>query len=278
MKMSKSVFSMHLGVLAAGLLVAGAPAHAASVTYVLDQSNVLPDGVGYLQVQVADGSDGAIDFTVQVLNSLSDMAAGNFGIQAFAFNVIANGYADAGSISNLPDGWRAFDGKRMDGFGQFDVRLQGRGNARLETLTFSITGVDGDTPQDYTIYSTGSAAEGHQFFAAKVAGFASGDCGGDCQDSPQPAQFSLGLRGLAALLSGHDGWDDKDHQGHSWSWAWQHDWNGGWDHEWDDGWLKDCITSGYFGGSTEVPLPGTAWLFMTGVVGAIVRARRRLTR
>ena len=38
------------------------------------------------------------------------------------------------------------------------------------TLTFSITGVDGDTPDDYANLSTGNAAQGNSFFAAHVAG------------------------------------------------------------------------------------------------------------
>ncbi len=55
-------------------MAAATSTHAASVSYVLNQSNTLADGVPYLQVTIADGANGAIDFTVQVLASLSDLA------------------------------------------------------------------------------------------------------------------------------------------------------------------------------------------------------------
>ena len=47
---------------------------AASVSYVLDQSGALPDGNDYVKVTIADGLDGAIDFTVEVLSALTDLA------------------------------------------------------------------------------------------------------------------------------------------------------------------------------------------------------------
>jgi len=39
-----------------------------------------------------------------------------------------------------------------------------------------------------------------------------------------------------------------------------------------------CIKSAFFGGqqsAAPIPLPATAWLFMTGVAGALARARKR---
>src|SRR5437868_2782766 len=62
-------------------------AYAASVSYILDQSNALPDGNDYLRVTIEDGLNGAIDFTVEVLSALSNLASGNFGMQSFGFNV-----------------------------------------------------------------------------------------------------------------------------------------------------------------------------------------------
>jgi hypothetical protein len=152
------------------------PSKAASVSYVLDQSNVLADGVPYLQVTVADGAEGAIDFTVQVLPSLSSHAGENFGIQSFAFNVAPGGDAEGASVGNLPQGWITRDGYRMSEFGFFDIKLYGGGNSRLETLTFSILGIDGDTPEDYTVLSTGKAPQGHYFFTARVADIQLPDC------------------------------------------------------------------------------------------------------
>ncbi|MBM4196621.1 MAG: hypothetical protein FJ197_05890 [Gammaproteobacteria bacterium] len=201
------------------LLGAAMPVRSASITYVLDQSHILPDGVGYLQVTVSDGLNGAIDFVVGAINpDLLEIAGTNFGIQAFAFNVgpDISVKVKARNVTNLPAGWSARDNFRMAGFGLFDIRLlTGSNNARSGTLTFSITGIDGDTLEDYIFASSGSASGGNQFFAAKVAGF--------------------------KCLKGE----------------------------------RKCLTNGFFGGSSEVPLPATAWLFLTGMAGVAMRARRR---
>lgn len=250
-------------------LVLSASAQAASLSFYLDQSNVLADGSNYLRVDVADGADGAIDFTVQVLGPLTGIAASNFGIQSFAFNVAPGGDAEAMDISGLPTGWRAVNGRRMDGFGRFDIKLRGKGNARMETLTFSITGIDGDSPGDYAIFSTGKSPQGHEFFAAHVAGFESGDCdSGGCgswDDEENGMQPSFALQTTPGK---------GDHKV-DWSGFWHRDWRHHMDRYWDGDWLQDCITSGFFGGSTAVPLPGAAWLFLTGAAGILARARRR---
>ena len=86
------------------------------------------------------------------------------------------GDADRGSVGNLPDGWIARNHSRMSEFGFFDIKLFGRGNSRLDTLTFSILGIDGDTVEDYASLSTGQAPGGNSFFAARVAGFKIPDC------------------------------------------------------------------------------------------------------
>jgi hypothetical protein len=196
-------------------LLFAAPAQSASLSYFLDQSNALPDGTNYLRVTVADGADGAIDFTVEALPALLEIAGPNFGIQGFGFNVDDGLRVRSGNISGLPGGWTIRTGYRMSSFGVFDFRLFGTGNARTNTLTFSIFGINGDTPEDYVDLSRGAAGDGRQFFAAKVGGF-------DCEN---------GARG--------------------------------------------CISSAYFGGGNAVPLPATAWLFLTGIAGVAMRARRR---
>ena len=61
-------------VLASGLLAAGT-SQAASISYYLDQSNVLADGTNWLQVTIADGAEGSVDFTVQILQPLKDLIA-----------------------------------------------------------------------------------------------------------------------------------------------------------------------------------------------------------
>lgn len=207
----------------AALMLSAGSAQAASVSYYLNQSNALPDGTNYLQVTISDGVDGAIDFLVETLSPLNDIGGSNFGIQAFAFNVVAGGDAEAGKITNLPEDWVARDKSRMSSFGFFDIKVTGRGTSRTDSLTFSLEGIDGDAPSDYAVLSTGTASSGHSFFAAKVAGF---------EFCPEE--------------------------------------NAG---------KGPCIRSGFFGAdesASPIPLPATAWLLMTGVAGALVRARRRM--
>jgi hypothetical protein len=153
-----------LGTLAAGT------SSAASVSYVLDQSDVMPDDVGYLQVTISDGLDGAIDFSVRMLAPLLDVAGDRFGIQKFSFNIVPGTSGGAVDVTGLPDGWRAKNGGSLGGFGRFDVALKGNGTSRVEELTFSIAGVDADVPADYVSLSTGRVADGHALFAARVYG------------------------------------------------------------------------------------------------------------
>ena len=164
-----------IGSVFAALMLAAGSVQAASISYILDQSNVLVDGVPYLQVTVSDGANGAIDFTVQTLGILNSHAGSNFGIQAFAFNVVSSGSADGSDIANLPSGWKVRDNFRMSEFGFFDIKVYGTGKDRIQTLTFSILGVDGDKPQDYAVLSSGKGAN-KQFFAAHVADFTDPKC------------------------------------------------------------------------------------------------------
>lgn len=115
------------------LVCAGAwavQAHAASVSFFMNQSNALPDGVNYLEVTVQDvGTD--VQFTVTPLSPLTSSAGSNFGIQAFGFNT--NGLVPPLTIANLllPGGWSpAIGNQTMDGFGRFDVEASGTGSTR----------------------------------------------------------------------------------------------------------------------------------------------------
>jgi hypothetical protein len=164
---------------AAALLIGlfGASAvQAASVSFFLNQSNRLPDGVNYLQVTIADGSAGAVDFTVTALQPLLDIAGDNFGIQKFAFNVVGGTGATRRSVTDLPARWRAANGGRMPGFGLYDMTVSGSARTRQDSLTFSITGVTLDTVLSYVDLSTGRSPEGFSLFSAHVLGLASGSC------------------------------------------------------------------------------------------------------
>ena len=187
-------------------LLVGSQAFAASVIIDLDQSNenvAFSDGTPYLRVTISDGVDGAIDFVVQTLDPLADIAGSNYGIQTLSFNLGDSG-ASAGDII-APDGWRVSTDRNHSGFGRFDVHLAGTGNSRQDALMFSIVGVSGDTPLDYiAAFSGGNAGEGNQLFAAHVAGFdgphgiTSAQFGGSSV-VPLPASAWLMLSGLAVL-------------------------------------------------------------------------------
>jgi hypothetical protein len=228
------------GLVAGLLLFTALPAHAASVSFFLDQSNKLPDGTNYLSVMLTENETGGVDFLVKTLAPLNDIAGSNFGIQKFGFSFVDGSWGEINSftdhkhgksnrheddfwkhkkhktwdqISDLPDHWSVQNNKRMDGFGKFDIRLVGRGNARTDSLSFTVDGVSLD---DF-----GS------LFSAHVAGFE---------------------------------WCTIDDRWRNWC----------------DG--KNCTTSALFAGSMsvpQVPIPAAVWLFGSGLLGLAVVTRRK---
>ncbi len=194
----------------AALLIAAvstAPVQAASVTYFMNQSNVstLPDGTDYLKVTLDDdGVLGDINFTVETLAPLSSLAVNKFGIDQFGFNTDIT--LISSNITNAPSNWSLLGSGNMDGFGGFSFREDTNGaNNRIDPLTFSITGITGDTFADYVGSSSGNAGEGNALFAAHVAGFDDGNgntSGFFAAPVPVPAAvwlFGSGLLGLAGV-------------------------------------------------------------------------------
>lgn len=236
-----------LATVAAAVLVT-TPGQAAVISYYLDQSNELADGINYLQVTISDEREaGVIDFTVQALQPLLDLAGDRFGIQKFAFNVLGGVGMEARDVEALPSGWRARNGGRMDGFGLFDITVQGSGNGHhfhghggfgkhkgrgtpQDPLTFSIEGVDLDTVLSYVDLSSGRSPQGFSLFSAQVVGLDLGNCG-----SKNPSTFKGG---------GHGGYNK-------------------------------CVTSAYFGGTSAVPAPPAVWLLGTAVAAVAVRRFRK---
>lgn len=142
-------------------------AQAASV-YVLDRSDALADGVGYLQIEISDGANGAIDFKITPLQGLLDRAGKSLEIRSFAFNIADGVKLKAANIANLPNKWVARSTSRQGGFGRFDMTLFANGPKRTGSLSFSIVGIEGDTPFSYVDLATGKAKDGQALFAARV--------------------------------------------------------------------------------------------------------------
>lgn len=172
--------------------------HAASITYFLDNANSGPDGTNYLSVTLSDATFGAdanaIRFDVTALAPLTDNAGNNFGIQNFGFNTGLDPIVVEASIAGLPAKWSTDTDQTQSGFGNLDVTLSGSGSSRQNpTLTFYVTNVGGDTLADYAELSSGNAAQGNVFFAARVpgGGNASGWYGGPSAVIPLPPAVAL---------------------------------------------------------------------------------------
>jgi len=153
---------------AIALFVAG-QASAASISYFLDESNDLAGGVNYAQVTISDGIGGNIDFKVEVIQSAFPSPLTNFGMQAFFFNYDQSLTVSKTNIVNIdPASWAILEDKNAGGgFGKFQLEAAGSGSTRTSLLTFSISGVSGDTVNSYAL---GNAEMG-EFFAAHIAGY-----------------------------------------------------------------------------------------------------------
>lgn len=192
-----------------------APAQAASIAFHLDRSNLLPNGTPWLEVNIADGTGGAIDFTVRILEPLLSMLDGpNPGIAKFAFNVLPGVQVPLSGIAidGSPPGWEIAPQAPMDVFGTFTRRLRSTDahTPLADVLRFSIQ-VPGDSILDYVDLSKNAAA-GASYFSAYVAGIRPDGClksncltgaffAGNLAVVPLPAAGWLMLGGAAALAA-----------------------------------------------------------------------------
>ena len=189
------------------LALTGTHASAATISYYLDQSNKLDDGINYAQVTISDNGDD-IDFSVQVLSSAFTVSGFNFGMQSFSFNYDNSLTIDTSNIVDIdPLAWAISEGANAGGgFGKFDLQWSGDGSSRTELLTFSITGVVDDTINSYAMGSTLNPPA-VEFFAAHIAGFDTTNGVDSAQFAgstlvPVPAAvwlFGSGLLGLIGL-------------------------------------------------------------------------------
>ncbi|MDH5764661.1 MAG: hypothetical protein OEZ38_01505 [Gammaproteobacteria bacterium] len=254
----KGLFGTGAGLIA-GILVSSA-VNAASVSYIIDDSNVnyfdggLADGGHYLTVSIDDeGAAGLINFSVDIVDGALS-PTNNFGIQSFAFNITDDLFNVHTNDLTLPTNWvlNDYNGgqnagyaqpSNADGYGKFDVVIGDGGQYRQPgSLSFSIA-ADGDDIYSYFGLSAPTVPDPldpdpqqpTMFFAAHVTGINTG-------------AYTIG--GTSALgdqcLPGTDG----------------------------------CVelSSAWFGSTGNVavvPVPAAAWLFMSGLIGLIGVSRRK---
>ena len=228
---------LRYGLVTVALIFAALPAHAASVSFFLDQSNKLPDGTNYLSVMLTENETGGVDFLVQTLDPLNNLAGSYFGIQKFGFSFADGSWSEINGLSyrkhgkskrheddfgkhkhwdaitDLPDHWSIQNNKHMDGFGKFDIRLVGTGRTRSDNLSFTV--------------NNASLADFDSLFSAQVAGFE---------------------------------WCNIDVK--------QRSWCGGKDC------ITSAYFAGSTSVS-QVPIPGALWLFGSGLAGLLGLASRR---
>ena len=207
-----------LAVMAATLVLLAVPvtkALAGTATYYVNQSNVesvLPDGTDYLKVVIDSTTAGTATFDITPVFSFS--LGTNFGLQAFGFNYGGSNAIGSGNFSDLAPGWTIDlpPPSGMDGFGKYDFIVQTTGSNRQSPLVFTVTGLGGATTADTLGYfakmSSGNAGQGNQFFAARLAGFATSDAnitsgyfaGSSVAPVPESGSYALMLAGLFLLI------------------------------------------------------------------------------
>lgn len=188
------------------LMLAGAQADAASISFYLDQSNASQDGISYAQVTISDSTAvaGDIDFTVELVSSELVESGANVGMQTFSFNHDPALNIDASNIISLdPSLWSIFENSNAGGgFGKYDFQLSGNGSTRTDLLSFSISGIDGDSIHSYAMGSELNPSSG-EYFAAHIVGFnaANGAKFAGSTVVPVPAAAWLFGSGLLALFA-----------------------------------------------------------------------------
>lgn len=155
-------------------LFAASQANAETITYFINQSNDLPDGINYAQVTISDSPDvaGDINFSVELINDAFTVSGDNYGMQSFLFNYDDALSLDSSNIIDLSESdWGISENKNAGGgFGKFDILLSGNGSSRTDLLTFTISGIEGDSIYSYALGSSLNPAA-DEFFSMHIAGF-----------------------------------------------------------------------------------------------------------
>ncbi|MHB8415731.1 MAG: PEP-CTERM sorting domain-containing protein [Acidiferrobacteraceae bacterium] len=173
-----------------GLLLSSS-AHAASVSYFLNENNAGLPANNYGVVTLSDLTGGGVQFTVTPENLTS---GSNYGIQNFGFN--SDITLKNSNYMGLPSGWSFGKSGNLDGFGSFNDVTNGTGTNRQDPLTFS---VNIGTIADYQLTNSSG-----NYFAAHIAGFNNNGLNSayfasDITPVPEPATAWLLGPGLMVL-------------------------------------------------------------------------------
>jgi len=260
------------------LLAASCTTSAATVSYVLDQSNALPDNVDYLKVTISDNVEGQLDFWVDILSPLKDIAGENFGIQKFAFNIA--GDVLSGTIPHY--GWKGDEppgqeGKEWHGndvasehreYGQSVANRQGdeggKGEGQFCRLDNVLMSGNFILPDGWELQAGNGGHKGEDGFNVRLQGN-----GNNRQDPLHFTVLGLELEDILAGFSAHvAGFDfmggecasvEGEQEGQEGEYG-----------------CKRITSAHLFGGHTAVvPLPAAISLFGSGLLGIAGVARRR---
>ena len=180
-------------VLGALLLFAPAPAVADELDFVLWTGN---DGLSGVPAPYATVHLELVGDTIQVTVA----ATSGFGIfgQGGAFGLNVSGSTDGLSLSGLPSGFSAGSPGQMDGFGSFELVINGTPAAdRVSSFSFTVARSGGFTSVSQLVEgnASGNAFAAHIWTTGGVTGFAS--TGTD--PVPEPASLALFGSGLLAV-------------------------------------------------------------------------------
>lgn len=164
---TQSILSTFLAVAASMFFVNAANAARVDLDH-SDQNAVFPDGNNYMKVVVREAGNGDIKFKVKPLKALTSVdGLANGGIESFAFNFGTSGAGIDNIKINGGKDWSASANQSLSSFGEFDVLLQG--DKYKKNLKFKITGVDGDSVEDYLSELSRGGAKGNFLFGSGFA-------------------------------------------------------------------------------------------------------------
>lgn len=164
----------------ASLLLGAETASTATVSYVFDQSNVLPDGANYGTVEITEIPNG-IEFLVTANSSAYINGVGkNFGIDKFGFGTLLDLKKNQVKTYKLNGsdwvsaGWDTKLNQNVSGFGEFGVQVAGKPAEAIKVVVSGLSSTQA-VLSNFLVDSkkkNGQAPDqGSVFFVAHIKGF-----------------------------------------------------------------------------------------------------------